>query len=48
MEEYDVFEKRMKEKYPNMFSQPYGGFAVGKGWWPILVCQYSKPHQLVE
>ena len=36
MEEYDAFEQRMKEKYPKMFSQPYGGFAVGEGWWPIL------------
>jgi hypothetical protein len=36
MEEYDVFEQRMKEKYPKMFSQPYGGFAIGPGWWPII------------
>lgn len=34
--EYDVFAKNMEEKYPIMFSQPYGGFAVDKGWWPIL------------
>lgn len=33
---YDAFAKRMEEKYPKMFSQPYGGFAVGEGWWPIL------------
>ena len=36
MEEYEAFETRMKEKYPKMFSKPYGGFAVGPGWWPIL------------
>lgn len=36
MEEYDAFEKRMKEKYPEMFAKPYGGFCVGEGWWPIL------------
>ena len=36
MEEYNAFEQSMKEKYPKMFSQPYGGFAVDKGWWPIL------------
>ena len=35
-EEYDAFEKSLTEKYPAMFSQPYGDFAVGKGWWPIL------------
>jgi len=36
MEEYDAFEKSLTEKYPAMFSEPYGGIAVGKGWWPIL------------
>jgi hypothetical protein len=36
MEKYEEFEKRMEEKYPKMFSKPYGGFAVGEGWWPII------------
>jgi hypothetical protein len=36
MEKYDEFEQRMKERFPNMFSQPYGGFAVGPGWWSII------------
>jgi len=36
MEKYDEFEQRMKERFPNMFSQPYGGFTVGPGWWPII------------
>ena len=36
MEKYEEFEKHMKERFPKMFSQPYGGFAVGPGWWPIL------------
>ena len=35
-EKYDAFAKRMEERFPKMFSQPYGGFAVGEGWWPIL------------
>jgi hypothetical protein len=35
-EEYDEFTKRMEEKYPKMFAQPYGGFAIGEGWWPII------------
>ena len=35
-EKYDVFAKQMEERFPKMFSQPYGGFAVGEGWWPIL------------
>jgi hypothetical protein len=36
LESYDEFEKRITEKYPKMFAQPYGGFAVGEGWWPIV------------
>lgn len=35
-EQYELFEKRMHEKHPEMFSHPYGGFAIGKGWWPII------------
>lgn len=35
-EKYDAFEARMTEQYPKMFSQPYGGFAIGEGWWPII------------
>ena len=36
LEPYEVFAKHMGEKYPKMFAQPYGGFAVGAGWYPIL------------
>lgn len=36
LESYEVFAKHMEEKYPKMFAQPYGGFAVGAGWYPIL------------
>jgi hypothetical protein len=35
-DQYDEFSKRMEEKYPKMFAQPYGGFAIGEGWWPII------------
>ena len=35
-EAYDLFAKRMEEKYPEMFAEPYGGFAIGEGWWPII------------
>lgn len=35
-EEYDEFAKRMEERFPKMFSQPYGGFCVDAGWWPII------------
>ena len=46
MEKYDAFEKRMKERFPKMFSQPYGGFAVGPGWWPVLeaLCGQIQHH----
>jgi hypothetical protein len=35
-DQYEEFAKRMEERFPKMFSQPYGGFAVGPGWWPII------------
>ena len=45
-DEYDAFAKRMEEAYPKMFSQPYGGFAVGPGWWPIIevLCNHIDSH----
>lgn len=45
-EEYDAFAKKMEEKYPKMFANPYGGFAVGPGWWPILerLCANIQHH----
>lgn len=33
---YDEFAKRMEEKYPELYGEPYGGFAIGEGWWPII------------
>lgn len=35
-EEYDAFAKKMEEAYPAMFENPYGGFCIGPGWWPIV------------
>lgn len=45
-EKYDVFEKSLSEKYPKMFPQPYGGIAVGEGWWPIIqaLCSSIQSH----
>jgi hypothetical protein len=45
-EKYDAFEKKMHEKYPAMFAEPYGGFCVGEGWWPILeaLCGNIQSH----
>lgn len=47
-EEYDAFAKRMEEKYPKMFANPYGGFAVGPGWWPILEALCNQIHHHVK
>jgi hypothetical protein len=43
---YEEFAKRMEEKYPKMFAQPYGGFAIGEGWWPIIesLCANIQSH----
>jgi len=43
---YYLFAKRMEEKFPLMFADKYGGFAVGKGWWPILeaLCANIQSH----
>lgn len=45
-EEYELFAKRMEEQYPKMFAMKYGGFAVGKGWYPILelLCANIQQH----
>lgn len=46
LDEYEVFSKQMEERFPEMFSKPYGGFCVGKGWWPILeaICANIQSH----
>jgi hypothetical protein len=45
-EKYDAFAKQMEERFPKMFADPYGGFAVGEGWWPILesLCSQIQHH----
>ena len=47
-DEYDAFAKRITEAYPKMFSKPYGGFAVGSGWWPIIETLCHQIHNHVE
>jgi hypothetical protein len=44
--QYEEFAKRMEETYPKMFSRPYGGFAVGQGWWIIVerLCANIQGH----
>ena len=43
---YDAFVKRMEETYPKMFSEPYGGFCIGEGWWQIVesLCANIQSH----
>lgn len=45
-EKYDEFAKKMEERFPKMFAEPYGGFACGEGWWPILtnLCANIQHH----
>ena len=46
MEKYDEFAKHMEQRFPKMFSEPYGGFCVSEGWWPILesLCSQIQHH----
>jgi hypothetical protein len=45
---YDAFEKSMHEKYPKMFAQPYGGFAVSEGWWLIIERLCAKIQHYID
>lgn len=46
MEKYDLFVQELENKYPKMFTKPYGGVAVGEGWWPIIqvLCSQIQHH----
>jgi hypothetical protein len=43
---YDKFAEMMEERYPKMFSEAYGGFCIGEGWWPIIhsLCEQIQSH----
>ena len=45
-EKYDAFEKHMTEQFSQMFTEPYGGFCCGEGWWPIIaeLCGQIQNH----
>lgn len=34
--QYDEFTLNMETKFPQMLKKPYGGFAIGTGWWAII------------
>jgi hypothetical protein len=44
--DYDEYERMMQDKFPKMFSQPYGGFATGPGWWEMMhhLCSQMQAH----
>lgn len=44
--DYEAFVEKLHAKYPVMFSEPYGGVAVGAGWWPIIesLCDNIQSH----
>ena len=46
--DYETFAKRMEKSYPKMYSGKYGGFAVGKGWYPIIERLSSSIQQHIE
>jgi hypothetical protein len=45
-DEYEIFSKRMHDRFPKMFAGKYGGFAINKGWWPLLesLCETIQSH----
>ena len=46
--DYEKFAQRMEKSYPKMYSGKYGGFAVGKGWYPIIERLSSNIQQHIE
>ena len=45
-DKYEQFVNKLETAYPKMFSRPYGGVAVGEGWWPIIesLCRQIQHH----
>jgi len=43
---YEDFERGLKERYPSMFTNLWGGVSVGEGWWPIIesLCYQIHSH----
>lgn len=45
-EQYEEFSSKMETKFPTLFGEYYGGFAVGAGWWSIIesLCSVIQNH----
>jgi hypothetical protein len=47
--DYEAFAQRMEKSYPKMYPVTgYGGFAIGKGWYPIVERLSSSIQQHIE
>lgn len=46
MSKYTEFKHSMETKFPKLFPNPYGGFEIGEGWWPIVeaLCNQIQHH----
>lgn len=44
--DYDEFEQKMIEKYPEILGVEFGGFCINKGWWPVVeaLCSNIQNH----
>jgi hypothetical protein len=44
--DYEQFDKEMHESYPKIFSEPFGGFCIGTGWYQIIrsLCGNIQSH----
>jgi len=44
--EYAEYQAMMETLYPKMFANPYGGFAIGQGWWTLVntLCHEIQTH----
>ena len=36
-EKYEKFIEELHSRFPVMYSEKYGGIAVGEGWWPLIM-----------
>lgn len=45
-EKYDEYVRVMEDTFPTMFSEGYGGFAIGEGWWGLVkeLCEEIDHH----
>lgn len=47
-DQYKEFTEKMETKFPKMFENRYGGFAIGAGWWHIVETLCGEIHSYTE